>query len=280
MVAFYEAQNVLVTTTVYRNIDGGGEYGFQNNLAVGKNGYVLMYDNTRQDERLNGVDIGFFILNKKVLDTMPGHNFSFEKETLPALIEQGQLAGFQTDHPYYPITSLAWLKRSEKFLMPKKAVFLDRDGVINKQMPPHDYVKKWEEFEFLPDAVPALQLLKDNGYSLFVVTNQRGIVRGLMRETDLKNIHKRMANELKENGVELSGIYYCPHDTNENCECRKPKPGMLLAAAREHYLDLTQTYFIGDSESDRSAGEAVGSKTIIMKPNQSLLEVAKSLIKN
>lgn len=168
------------------------------------------------------------------------------------------------------------MKKSSKV---KKVVFLDRDGVINKQMPPHDYVKKWEEFKFLPDTIPALKLLKDNGYDLFVITNQRGIARGLMKEADLKNIHECMANKLKQNGVELSGIYYCPHDVHENCECRKPKPGMLLAAAREHYLDLTKTYFIGDSESDRKASEAVGSKTIIMKPNQSLLDVAKLLIK-
>ena len=279
MQSFYNKQGVLASTTVYNNKDGLGEYGFENNIAVREDGRILFYDKTRQDKRSNGVDIGFFILNKKVLDFMPKHNFSFEKEILPKLVNNEQLAGYRTDHPYYSITDIKFLERVKKFLTPKKVIFLDRDGVINKKMPPHDYVKKWEEFKFLPGAINALQLLKQNGYEIYIITNQRGISRGLMTEQDLENIHNNMKKELKSNGVELDGIYYCPHDENM-CECRKPKPGMFFAAAREHFLDLTKSVLIDDSESDIGAGKAIGCKTILITPNQNLLTIAELLINN
>jgi len=276
---FYNGQSVLASTTVYNNKDGHGEYGLENNIFVDESGRVILYDKTRRDTRLNGVDIGFFLLDKKILDFMPNRNFSFESEILPALAAQNQLVGFRTDHPYYPISSIDRLKRAERFLVPKKVVFLDRDGVINKQMPPHDYVKKWEEFEFLPHTIPALQLLKRGGYDIHIVTNQRGVARGLLTEEGLASIHDTMRRKLLQNGIEIGSIYYCPHDANRNCECRKPRSGMFFAAAREHYLDLTKTFFVGDSEEDWAAGEAAGCKTIIIEPNQNLLKVVHDILK-
>lgn len=279
MVDFYKFRGVLASTTVYNNRDGLGEYGLGNNIYIHDSGHVFLYDKTRKDPKLNGVDIGFFILDKKVLDFMPNRDFSFEKEILPQLAKKRELIGYRTDHPYYPLTSVDLIPKMGKFLASKKVVFLDRDGVINKQMPAHDYVKKWEDFKFLPNVIPALQLFKKHGYDLFLVTNQRGIARGLMAEADLKNIHKRMEKELKEHGVKLSDIYYCPHDKRDDCECRKPKPGMLFAAARKHHLDLTKAFVVGDSKSDVTAGEAAGCKTILIKSDGDLLKVAKSIIK-
>lgn len=116
MFEFYKSKNVLATTTVYNNKDGQGEYGFENNIFVDSTGTVVLYDKTRSDPRLNGVDIGFFILDKRILDFMPDSNFSFEAEILPVLAQQNELAGFRTDQLYYPITSIEWLKRAEKFI--------------------------------------------------------------------------------------------------------------------------------------------------------------------
>lgn len=162
--------------------------------------------------------------------------------------------------------------------MHEKVIFIDRDGVINKKMPEGDYVKSWEEFEFRPGSIVALKLLIGTGYAIFVVTNQRGIARKLMSEDDLATIHKNMEADLGKHGIRLAGIYHCPHGYEDNCECRKPKPGLLLRAAREHDLDLTESLLIGDSESDMQAGIAAGCKTMFLGSAGNFLEAVKELV--
>lgn len=162
--------------------------------------------------------------------------------------------------------------------MPKKAVFIDRDGVINRKMPEGDYVKSWEEFEFLPGIIEALRRLAEAGYAIFVVTNQRGISRGLMTEANLRDIHSRMEEELQRHGIILAGIYYCPHGYEDDCDCRKPKPGLLLRAAAEHGVDLSASVFIGDSEKDIEAGVAAGCRTILIDHEGGLRGAIAALI--
>lgn len=166
---------------------------------------------------------------------------------------------------------------NKKSFQPKKVIFLDRDGVINKRPPRGEYVRRREEFEFLPGAVEALKLISQKGYRIYLITNQAGIGRGMMSEDDLKSIHQHLEEELKKNKVKISGIYYCPHEMNENCQCRKPKPGLLLQAAKEHNLDLKDTIFIGDDERDFQMGKSVGCKTILVKPEKNLLQIVNSL---
>ncbi len=161
-----------------------------------------------------------------------------------------------------------------------KVIFLDRDGVINRKAADGDYIKNWSEFEFLPGAVEAVRLLTKSGYETYVITNQRGIARGLMSEHDLETIHNRMKEELKKNGAAIKAIYYCPHGDDDNCECRKPKPGMLLKAASEHDFDLTKATFIGDDQRDIEAGHAADCKTIMLEPGKSLLDIVMSLLKS
>ena len=137
-------------------------------------------------------------------------------------------------------------------------VFLDRDGTINVKAPEGDYVKSWEEFEFLPGAAEAVRALREPGRRVVIVTNQRGIALGRMSEDDLADIHTRM---LEVTGP-VDAIYHCPHDDGE-CDCRKPRPGMLLRAAAEiPGVDLANATMIGDSDSDVEAGRAVGANTI------------------
>jgi len=262
---FHQSQQVLATVTIYNNRDGRGEYGAENNIHAADDGLVQLYDRERKDRRLNGIDIGFFIVNKAVLDWVPAEYFSFEKDLLPKLIEKKQLAGYRTDHPYYPITNLTLLQEAERFLTPKKIIFLDRDGVINKKMPEHDYVKSWQEFQFLPGAIEGLRRLTVAGYKIFLITNQQGVGKGLMTEGDLQSIHEKMSAALTAAGVKIMAIYYCPHLESAGCYCRKPQPGLLFRAAREHYLDLTKSFFIGDSPSDLEAGRRAGCRTIMFK---------------
>ena len=120
LLEFYVKYKTLASVTVYTNKDSMGEYGAENNIYV-DDGYVLKYDKSRKDKNLNGVDIGFFIINKKVLELMPNHDFSFEEEILPLLVGKRQLSGYQTEHRYYYISTLESLKLTENFLQSKQA---------------------------------------------------------------------------------------------------------------------------------------------------------------
>ncbi len=145
--------------------------------------------------------------------------------------------------------------------MRRAAVFLDRDGTLN-----HDpgYLGAAEEFRFLPGAVPAVKRLKDAGYLVFVVSNQSGIARGFFDEKMLRRIHDRMEEELRRGGAVLDGIYYCPHHPDARCPCRKPKPRMVLEAARKYGVDLRRSYFVGDRASDIETGRNAGCRTVLV----------------
>lgn len=273
LLEYHNNHSVLATITIYTNKDSFTK----SNIKVDNQGYVTLYDKSRKEENLSGVDIGFFVINKKIFKLMPNTNFSFEKEILPKLIKKKQLAGYLTDHKYYSIGNLERLPITEKYLQSKKVIFLDRDGVINKKPPKADYIKNWNEFEFLPGSIEAISLLTKDGYDIYLISNQAGIARGRITENDLKEIHEKMKKELDRHGAKISGIYYCPHGWDEGCECRKPKPGMFFQTAREHYIDLTKTIFIGDDERDIQAGNAAGCKTILVSPENDLLKIVKSL---
>jgi D-glycero-D-manno-heptose 1,7-bisphosphate phosphatase len=144
----------------------------------------------------------------------------------------------------------------------KKAAFLDRDGVINRKAPEGQYVTRWEEMEFLPGAREAIRSLNQAGYFVVVVSNQRCVAKGLITTSDLESLHARMRQEFKAAGAKIDSIYYCPHDFQPPCSCRKPQPGMLLEAARTHELDLAESWMIGDSEHDVEAGKSAGCRTV------------------
>ena len=143
------------------------------------------------------------------------------------------------------------------------AVFLDRDGVINVD---HGYVSTWEQFEFLAGVPEALRELQDAGYLLIIVSNQSGIGRGYYSERDLHTLNQAIAEHLDSTlGVTLSGFYHCPHHPTEaegefrqQCDCRKPAPGMIQQAALDHGIDVKTSLLVGDKDSDIEAGRAAG----------------------
>jgi histidinol-phosphate phosphatase family protein len=144
----------------------------------------------------------------------------------------------------------------------KKAVFLDRDGVINRKPSEGQYVTRWEEMQILPGVGEAIALLIGAGYCVIVVSNQRCVAKGLLTVRELDSIHQRMCQELAAAGAVVTDVYYCPHETQPPCTCRKPAPGMLLAAAQAHQIDLTSSWMIGDSDSDMEAGRNAGCRTV------------------
>ena len=141
-----------------------------------------------------------------------------------------------------------------------KAVFLDRDGTININEP--EYVHKISDFKFVPGAISALKKLSKTGYKIIIVTNQSGIARGYYNEKDLKILHNWMLSEFKNKGIRIDGIYYCSHGQDDNCSCRKPKPGMLLKAGQDFGLNLSKSWMVGDGSVDIVAGREANLKTI------------------
>lgn len=146
----------------------------------------------------------------------------------------------------------------------KAAIFLDRDGVINVD---HGYVAKIDDFRFIDGSIEAMQILKSKGYLLVVITNQSGIARGYYSEADFHNLTEWMDWSLADKGVELDGIYYCPHHADKgiseykiDCECRKPKTGMLDSAIADLDINPKLSLLVGDKLSDIEAGNKVGLK--------------------
>jgi len=147
--------------------------------------------------------------------------------------------------------------------MKRSAIFLDRDGVINRDRP--GFVKSWDEFEFLPGVLRALQLLAASPYAIVIITNQSAVGRGLLTLRTLDEIHARMVQVIREAGGRIDAIYYCPHHPDVGCMCRKPRPGLLLQAARDLDLCLSRSWLIGDSPRDLQAAAAVGVRAVLVR---------------
>ena len=148
--------------------------------------------------------------------------------------------------------------------MRNKAVFLDRDGVINRD---DGYVYQWEKFVFLEGVIQALKNIQSKNYLIFIVTNQSGIARGYYQEMDVKKLHRQLKNFLSIHGINITGIRFCPHHPDGSisqysfdCDCRKPKPGMLIELGDMFEVDFLNSYMIGDKQSDVSAGKLAGIK--------------------
>jgi D-glycero-D-manno-heptose 1,7-bisphosphate phosphatase len=142
-------------------------------------------------------------------------------------------------------------------------VLLDRDGVINQRIV-GGYVTCWDQFVFLPGALEGLRLLTEKNFQVIVVSNQAGVGKALMTAADLQEITRRLVKEVEAQGGRICSVYYCTHRAEDNCSCRKPKPGLLLEAQAEHHFAFADTFLIGDSESDLLAAHAVGCPAIMV----------------
>lgn len=157
-----------------------------------------------------------------------------------------------------------------------KAVFLDRDGTINEEMGYINHISRFKIFDYF---FPALKLLKNSGYKVIIITNQSGIARGYFKESLVKEIHLSLLINAKNEGTEIDGIYYCPHhkdgtvaEYSFECNCRKPKPGLLLQAKKEHDIDLSHSFMIGDRYKDMEFAFKNGLKTIMVMTGYGLGE--------
>ena len=236
-----------------------------------------------QDEyRRNLVNAGLYILSPKIIDALPeGKAADFGRDIFPEIVQQYLLVGYNTSEYLKDMGTPDRLKKVEEDVLsgkvknssyehPQKAIFLDRDGVLNDDT---EFIHRAEDI-FLYDDVPqAVRTINQSGYKAIVITNQSVVARNLCTEKELREIHNKIEVDLSKAQAWLDEIYYCPHHPDKgfpdenplyklDCECRKPKPGMLLQAAQDFHINLHESWMIGDNERDIEAGKAAGCKMV------------------
>lgn len=302
MLAYHKSKHADATLFVHPN-----DHPYDSDIvALDSNNCVLGFCNKPHPDGFvshNVVNAALFIFSPKVLGMIPiGEKCHIEKHILPACIAVGMnLYGYKsfeyikdmgTPDRYYAVEEdvlggkVAALNRA----FSRKAIFLDRDGVINKEV---NLLNKPEQLELIDGAAEAIGLINKSGFLAIVVTNQPVIARNLCSLEELDTIHATLETLLGREGAYLNAIYYCPHHPDKGypeerpeykivCNCRKPKPGMLLRAAEEWNIDLSESFMVGDSDRDVQSGLAAGVKeSIRIGTNEpfALLKTVKTLLK-
>lgn len=271
----YRKNNAMIQVSVYNNIDNYSK----SNLKTDSEGRVEIYDKTRGIVDLKGVDIGYAIVNRKIMEYVTDDNSNFEAVVYPIMVEQRKMFGTITRHRYYSVGSWERIYLTETFFKNTKTIFLDRDGTMNVRPNKACYVEKPDDFVWLPNAREAIALLKKNGYRLFVVSNQPGIARGALSIETLRQIDNKIQADLKEYNAQIDSFYYCTHDWDEDCDCRKPKPGLFFQAQKEWSLDLSKCWMLGDDERDMHAGGDAGCKCMYITEQHPLMEAVKMILR-
>ena len=246
----------------------------------------------------NRVNAGLHVINKRVLETIVNTpKIDLDRQILKPLASSGKM--FVYDSPeyvkdmgtpdrYYAVCRDCenGLIDSKNFRNKQKAIFLDRDGTINKYV---GFLKSIDQFELIDGVTEAIKKINYSSYLAIVVTNQPVIARGEVSFSELDEIHNKMETLLGKNGAYIDGLYYCPHHPNKGydgeiielkieCECRKPKPGMLLKAAKDFNIDLSKSWIIGDGDNDIMAGNNAGCKSIKLVKGVNLLDAVNSIL--
>ncbi len=156
-------------------------------------------------------------------------------------------------------------------------VFLDRDGTLNYDT---GYITSPDELNLIPGVGEAIARLRREGSRVVLITNQSGIARGLLTEGDLHMIHRKLEGELERQGGGLDGIFFCAHHPDDSCQCRKPKPGLILRAAKELDLSLSRSYYVGDKVIDMQLANAVGSKAVLVMTSEYSQTAVQAMEKN
>lgn len=254
-------QGAPCSITVYANDDG-----YTRDSVIVEDGMCRVFDRTRTTPDLAGVEISYAILERDVVaPLLPSDGDElFEQAVYPTLAERGQLSAYWSPHRYYSVGGHQRLPLTDAFFARTPTVIVDRDGTLNERPPKADYVTRPEDLRWLPGTLDALARLHAAGWRVLVMTNQAGIGRGVMTEDDFRAVTDRMLDDVAAAGGHVTQVYHCPHGWDDGCTCRKPAPGMLVRAQRDHHLDLTRTFVIGDDERDAQAAEAVGAPAALV----------------
>lgn len=219
------------------------------------------------------INAGIYILSRDFLKLIPtGARWSLEQEGFPRLARQGRLYGFPGGRSFIDIGIPESYQHAQHFFHPRieprngksrkrRFVLLDRDGTVNVEK---GYLSKPDQLEMVYGAVDALRKLRRLGLGLAVITNQSGLARGYFDRSRLESIHERLRKHLADGGVNLDGVYFCPHSPEDNCACRKPAPGLVYQAADELGFQPEQCFLVGDKLSDIELGKVVGATTFLV----------------
>jgi D-sedoheptulose 7-phosphate isomerase len=183
-------------------------------------------------------------------------------EDVHLVLEHLICTALRRDHLEQHAAPPMFIPRRVSMPEPRRAVFLDRDGVINQNR--SDYVKSWDEFVFLPEAFEALELLASSPLAIVIVSNQSAIGRNIVTQAAVEEINRRMVEQVERRGGRIDRMSFCPHRPEDRCGCRKPAPGLLLDAAGLMGIDLAHSYIIGDSFDDLGAGRSVGCRGVLV----------------
>ncbi len=234
------------------------------NIAIDDKSIVRKYDSKRDDLSLDQVEIGFMIVNtSKMFRYYDNENSSFSK-IIEKMTQDGKVSGFQYHNNYYSISDPSRLEITREYLLKDKILILDRDGTINKRPPKAQYIRSWDDFIWLPEAINALKILSNEGFKFIVISNQAGIARKMVSNDEVKSINKMMRDELFKESIEILETYYCPHHWDDGCFCRKPNPGLFFKASSDHLFRIEKTLFVGDDSRDCQAAYNSGCKSIFV----------------
>jgi len=248
----------------------------------------LSKEDVRPEYYKNRVNAGLHVLSPKILDIdIDTEKVDLDRQILKPLCKSGQVFAYDspeyvkdmgTPERYYTVQQnfIDGIVEAKNLKNKQKAIFLDRDGTINKYI---GFLRKPEEFELIDGVAETIKKLNDSGYLVIVITNQPVIARGEVTVEELNTIHNKMETLLGNEGAYVDAIYYCPHHPHKgyegeikelkiDCDCRKPKPGLILQAAKDFNIDLDNSWMVGDSDNDIIAGKNAGCKTALISNNK------------
>lgn len=284
---YHIANNADVTLLTHPN-----GHPFDSDLVVEEGGVVKAFDYKSNDRTTynykNLVNAGVMIFSPSVFKYLTElRKYNYEKDIIVPLINEGKVVSYKSSEYAKDMGTPERYRRvqedynsgicdAKNLANKQKAIFLDRDGTINEYV---GFLRKEEDFRLIPGVSEAIKKINNSGYLAIVVTNQPVIARGEVTEEELEEIHKKMETLLGLDGAYIDDIYYCPHHPDKGfegeipelkieCDCRKPKTGMLEKAAREHNIDLSSSIMIGDSTLDIKMAENAGMQSILLKTGQ------------
>ena len=247
------------------------------NISLKDNGMIDVYDKTRQAQNLNFVELGYMLVQKnQVLNYWNGGNMNFSSLMMSA-VREGKASGIVCEDNYYSVSDPQRLEITRQYLKNKKILLIDRDGVINQKAPRGEYITNWEDFHFIPGTLEALQSLAQKGFSFIVVSNQAGIARGVVSRKKVEEINEKMKLKMNSLGIKILDIYLCPHHWDDDCLCRKPRPGMLIEASKKWLFRLDKTFFIGDDLRDCQAAYYAGCRSLFLGEKSQLDTLDKKM---
>jgi len=234
------------------------------NLSIDKFRKVINYDNDRNDSTLEYVELGYMFVEKmKMFEYYLDKDCSFS-EILKRMVSDGSIGAYFLLDEYNSISDPSRWKKTCDYLLNKKIILLDRDGVINKKAGKGEYITTVKELEWIDDTKEALKILSTKGFRFIVISNQAGIARGYLKNEDVRKINQKIYEDARSEGISILDFLYCPHGWDEGCLCRKPSPGMLFEASKKYKFRLDKTLFIGDDIRDCKAAYNAGAQSILI----------------